>query len=232
MNYISQIRAFYDALLVRPLSAGQIALWHGLMDRCNRLGWPEWFTAANISLESSCSLSRKGIYDSRNSLKQAGLIDFRSNGTKAASYKIIVLYSTQDTAQVSTQANTQDTTQVTATLLKPKQKPKQEIRDARKEKLCFGEFEHVRMTEGEYAKLTAKYPEELVEDKVAYLDSNIQAGVKKYLGYKDHYATIGNWCRMDAGTTAKAEEAPAVIHHIPTERPRLTEGMTWQDMDV
>ena len=117
MNYISQIRAFYDALLVRPLSAGQIALWHGLMDRCNRLGWPEWFTAANISLESSCSLSRKGIYDSRNSLKQAGLIDSRSNGTKAASYKIIVLYSTQDTTQA-----TQDSVKTTQATLSEEDK--------------------------------------------------------------------------------------------------------------
>lgn len=120
MNYMSQIRAFYDVLSVKQLSAGQIALWHALMDKCNRLGWPEWFTVANITLESSCSLSRKGIYDSRNSLKQAGLIDFKSNGTKATSYRIALLYSTQDTTQTTTQDTTQATTQVTATLLKPK----------------------------------------------------------------------------------------------------------------
>ena len=119
MNYISQIRAFYDVLAVKRLSTGQIALWHALMDRNNRNGWVEWFTVANISLELSSGLSRQGIVKSRNALKQAGLIEFSSNGTKATSYKVTMLYSVQ--------AGLQDSVQDSSALYKPKTKTKKDI---------------------------------------------------------------------------------------------------------
>lgn len=141
MNYIREINAFYDLVQVKQLSTGQIALWHALMHINNKCSWAEWFTVPNLTLELISGLSRKGIYNARNTLKQHGLIDFKSNGTKATSYRMISLLNitqtstrvstqrttqenstmqniTQDTTQGTTQNTTQDTTQDSATLNK------------------------------------------------------------------------------------------------------------------
>lgn len=122
MNYIKEIKAFHDLVQIKQLSTGQIALWYALMYVNNKCAWIEWFTVPNITLELNSGLSRKGIYNARNTLKQYGIIDFKTNGTKATSYKLIsLLNNTQDSTQVytqeestlqdSTQGTTQDTTQ-------------------------------------------------------------------------------------------------------------------------
>lgn len=109
MNYIREINAFYDLVQVKQLSTGQIALWHALMHINNKCAWAEWFTVPNLTLELISGLSRKGIYNARNTLKQHGLIDFKSNGTKATSYRMISLLNiTQTSTQVSTQRTTQE----------------------------------------------------------------------------------------------------------------------------
>lgn len=106
-----QIRAFDDYRLYKQkLSAGQVSLWYTLMSINNKAGWSTWFTAANATLESLSGLSRSGIVKNRNVLKQLNLIDFSSNGRKATSYRVCVLY-TSDSAQGSTQSSVQDSTQ-------------------------------------------------------------------------------------------------------------------------
>lgn len=94
MNYLQQILAFDDyRLYEQKLSAGQIALWHALMSINNKAHWQKWFTAANLTLESLTGLSRSGINQARNSLKQSGLIDFEVLGPhKATKYSIKQLY--------------------------------------------------------------------------------------------------------------------------------------------
>lgn len=115
MNYLSQLQAFRDyQMFETKLSSGQIALWHALMQINNKCAWIEWFTAANQTLETLSGLSRSGINKNRNVLKQLGLIDFRSNGKKATSYKLFKLYtsdSTQRSVQQSTQQRVQESTQ-------------------------------------------------------------------------------------------------------------------------
>ncbi len=119
LNYIAEIKAFYDLVQVKQLSTGQVALWHALMCINNKCAWIEWFSAPNLTLELLTGLSRKGIYNARNVLKQYNLIDFRTNGTKATSYKMISLqHITQGTTQGTTQDTTQGTTQDSATLIK------------------------------------------------------------------------------------------------------------------
>lgn len=117
INYIRQVQAFNDRLLSNPLSSGQIALWHALMHINNKCTWIEWFTAANLSLEALCGLSRQGIAKSRNVLKQEGLIDFKSNGTKATSYTIKIIYR-EGTTSDSLQVGLQDSVQNSSTLVK------------------------------------------------------------------------------------------------------------------
>lgn len=57
----------------------------------NKCAWIEWFSVANITLESNTGLSRSGIIKARNALKQYGIIDFKTNGTKATNYKLFSL---------------------------------------------------------------------------------------------------------------------------------------------
>lgn len=103
MNYLKQILAFNQRQLLNPLSQGQYTLWHALMSVNNECAWQEWFTVANLRLELFTGLSRQGIDKARNTLKQLGFIDYKSNGTKATSYKITKLYddSLQDSLQDS-----------------------------------------------------------------------------------------------------------------------------------
>ncbi len=143
MNYIQQIRAFDDYRLYETkLSAGQVSLWYTLMSINNKSGWLTWFTAANSTLESLSGLSRSGIVKNRNALKQLGLIDFKSNGRKATSYRVCVLYtsnsaqgSVQDSTQESVQGSVQDSTQNSSTLIKlNKTETKQEEDDDARER--------------------------------------------------------------------------------------------------
>ena len=113
MNYLAEIKAFYDLVQVKQLSTGQIALWNALMYINNKCSWIEWFTVPNLTLELNTGMSRSGVLKARNSLKQLGLIDFKTNGTRATSYKMnTIAKSTQESNQDSKQIGKQDSKQV------------------------------------------------------------------------------------------------------------------------
>lgn len=96
MEYISQILKFNDLLLTNNLPPGQIALWYALMHINNKCSWAKWFKAANRTLELYTGLSKNGVIKARNALKQKGFIDFKSNGTSAASFELKILYGSTD----------------------------------------------------------------------------------------------------------------------------------------
>ena len=109
MNYLTEILAFNDLLLSNRMSTGQIALWYALMYIDNKCGWAEWFTAPNRTLESHTDLTRDGIAKARNALRQKGLIEFRSNGTKATAYRLVPISNRiQPCIQGSIQGRMQD----------------------------------------------------------------------------------------------------------------------------
>jgi len=92
MNYISEIKAFYDWLECNPLDATHISLWHGLMSIANKTGWREEFTVPMSTLELKTGIKRTNLYKARNKLQQAGLISFREReGRQSAIYKILSL---------------------------------------------------------------------------------------------------------------------------------------------
>ena len=115
MNYILEIKAFYDWLEVNQLSTAGIVLWHALMHIANKTGWQDNFTVAIAVLEIKTGLKKQAIINARNNLKQAGLIEFSSrNGNKSAIYKInsfVSFKETQTNTQTQTQTNTQTSTQ-------------------------------------------------------------------------------------------------------------------------
>ena len=198
MNYLAEIKAFYDLVQVKQLSTGQIALWHALMAINNKCAWIEWFTVPNIMLELNTGMSRSGVLKARNSLKQYGLIDFKTNGTKATNYKMITIAkskqeSNQDSTQESEQASKQVSTQVgkqdSNTLNKLNET--KHIKENIKKK--YGENQNVLFTDEEYEKVKAYFPKDY-EKRIQALDDYIQSKGAKY---KDFVATLKNWARRD-----------------------------------
>ena len=89
MNYIAEIKAFYDRLELNPLPSPAIALWHALMSIANKTGWQQEFTAAVSILVLKSGLNAQAIKRARNRLEQDGYITWRSRGgNQSAIYHI------------------------------------------------------------------------------------------------------------------------------------------------
>ena len=213
MNYLIEILAFMDRVIVERPSTGQICLWHALMYICNKCGWKKEFTVANSTLQMLTGLSRKGVYDAREALREKGLIDFQPNGTHATIYTLHsacafgVSESTQATTQVSTQvpsqedtqAANQESTQPSATLIKPNEaepnKTKPRTRSAslkaskrRKDTQAYAEY--VYLTPNEYDVLYKDYGTEGAARIIEILDSYKGSAGKEYT---DDNRAIKNW---------------------------------------
>lgn len=98
MNYISEIRAFYDWQVRNNLSSAAVALWHTLMYFNNgdaiRVNndwyWKVEFTVKNKTLETYTSISPKQLDLKRNELITKGRIQYRkSSGSKSGTYSMI-----------------------------------------------------------------------------------------------------------------------------------------------
>ena len=199
MDYITEIKAFYNFLGVKSLSTGQIALWHALMYINNIVGWKEWFSVENSRIEFYSGLSRSGILKARNELKQLGLIDFQLNGKRATSYKINSLQinyetskstqnSNQDSTQNSNQNSVQDGTQNSNTLKDKQNNDKTKRKKNVKKK--FGEYGHVTLTDEELEKLNADYGQEQTKKAIVFLDE--YAEMKGYK-HNSSYLAMKKW---------------------------------------
>ena len=106
MNYISEIKAFYDWLELNEVEASHISVWHGLMHIANKTGWRQEFTVPMSTLELKTGLKRGAIYKARNKLKQLGLIDYRErSGNQCSAYRItsLCLFNEHNSVTIDTQ---------------------------------------------------------------------------------------------------------------------------------
>lgn len=101
MNYIAEIKAFYDRLELNPLPSPAIALWHALMSIANKTGWQQEFTVAVSVLVLKSGLNAQAIKRARNRLEQDGFIKWRSRGgNQSAIYSMISLVVQNDIKNV------------------------------------------------------------------------------------------------------------------------------------
>ena len=108
MNYILEIKAFYDWLEVNQLSTSGIALWHALMHIANKTGWQDTFTVATAVLSTKTGLEKQAIYRARAMLQNKGLISFKTRtGNQSAMYQIHSFASFKET-QSNTQSDMQN----------------------------------------------------------------------------------------------------------------------------
>lgn len=89
MNYLAELKAFYDTLAVNPLSSHDIALWYALMSIANKSGWKNEFPVALSVLAFFSGANESTVKRSRNKLAQCGYITWRSrNGNQSAVYHL------------------------------------------------------------------------------------------------------------------------------------------------
>lgn len=101
MNYLVQIKAFYDRLEVEPLRSSEIALWYALMSINNKTAWSKTFTVASSVLCQKSGIKEANFYKARNLLQQKGYIEWKSRtGNQAAIYHLPKLYNQVPTNSV------------------------------------------------------------------------------------------------------------------------------------
>jgi hypothetical protein len=122
MNYLTEIRLFYEWLETHHLAPSSITLWHALMYTANRSGWAEQIAIPISILESRTQMTRSTIYRSREQLVNRGLIGVEVRGSSfSAIYKMFSLenmlmsqYVSQNVSQNETQSGTQNGTPTSA----------------------------------------------------------------------------------------------------------------------
>lgn len=92
MNYIIELREFYNWLETNELNAGEINLWQALMYIANKTRWEESFTVTVDTLRAKTGLSQKALYEAREKLVKKGRIQYQEETeNKSATYTIIPL---------------------------------------------------------------------------------------------------------------------------------------------
>src|SRR5699024_149121 len=98
MNYIKELNAFREFLLLNELPAGAISLWYTLMGINNVTRWQEQFNAPNAVVRQLAGLSRQGVLDARHKLIEHGLITcVQGKKGTAPQYEIHSLVQAADT---------------------------------------------------------------------------------------------------------------------------------------
>lgn len=104
MNYLAELKAFYDTLAINSLSSPDIALWYALMSIANKSGWKNEFPVVLSVLAFYSGSNESTVKRSRNKLAQCGYITWRSrNGNQSALYHMnsLVVHSEPQTVPQS-----------------------------------------------------------------------------------------------------------------------------------
>lgn len=110
MNYILEIKAFYELLELNQLHTPAIVLWHALMHMANKTGWRDNFTVAIQVLTIKTGLNKQAVLKARNELKEKGLIDFRTKSNQAATYSMKSLLQYKNECEIHTATDTANDT--------------------------------------------------------------------------------------------------------------------------
>lgn len=70
---------------------------------------------------------------------------------------------------------------------------------------CFGEFQHIKLTDEQHSKLVSEYGESVIAECIERMDSYLEQ-IGKPNKYKNFYAAIKNWIKKDSGN--KPNNAP------------------------
>ena len=89
MNYMTEIKLFYDWLETHQLTPASISLWHGLMFIANRSGWKSPLYISASLIEFRTGITRSTLKRERKKLVEAGLITVEfGKGRGRTSYRL------------------------------------------------------------------------------------------------------------------------------------------------
>ena len=108
MNYLTEIKLFYDWLETHPLSANGIVLWHGVMQIASRSGWKNPIEIPSSLLETRTHLERTTIFRARSQLVEQGLLRIHNRGGRSPCCYTIVPFSQSVVLHSATQTATQN----------------------------------------------------------------------------------------------------------------------------
>ena len=103
MNYLTEIKLFYDWLETHTLSANGIVLWHGVMQIASRSGWKNPIEIPSSLLETRTHLERTTIFRARSQLVEQGLLRIHNRGGRSPCCYTIVPFSQSVVLQSATQ---------------------------------------------------------------------------------------------------------------------------------
>lgn len=108
MNYMAEIKMFYDWLETHSLTPASISLWHGLMHIANRSGWRSPLHILSSLIELRTDISHSTLKRERAKLVEAGLlvVEF-GKGRGRTSYELRSL-SSQLVVQIEPQGEPQN----------------------------------------------------------------------------------------------------------------------------
>ncbi|MFA1820024.1 hypothetical protein ACDX78_07510 [Virgibacillus oceani] len=90
MNYMKELNAFRNWLLLHKLSSGSILLWHTLMSINNMAGWKTKFNANNTVIYQLTGLTKNNLITARKQLQEHDLIVYyKGNKSRAPVYQMV-----------------------------------------------------------------------------------------------------------------------------------------------
>lgn len=123
MNYIEQIKGFWRSHDVETYPTNVIALYFYLLEVNNKTSWSVSFKRNNSKICADLGISYPTLNNSRNRLKQSGLIDFKTqNGNANVTYTLKEFLKV--TNEVSDEVTNEVTNEVGSRLFKSKDKLK------------------------------------------------------------------------------------------------------------
>lgn len=127
MNYIEQIKGFWRSHDVETFPTNVIALYFYLLEVNNKTSWSVSFKRNNSKICADLGISYPTLNNSRNRLKQSGIIDFKTqNGNANVTYTLKNFLKV--TNEVTDEVGDEVTNEVGSRLFKSKDKLKQKTK--------------------------------------------------------------------------------------------------------
>lgn len=76
MNYISEMKTFWQLVKLSNMKTAEIVLWCKLFDLANESGWAEWFAHDNKTLAASIRVSENTMRKAREKLVERKMIEY------------------------------------------------------------------------------------------------------------------------------------------------------------
>lgn len=238
VNYLKELRSFYDYSLYNGVSTGEVALWYTLMAINNRLGWLDEFAVNNSILQQLTALSKSGLDYARNGLKQRGLIDYvPGRGNRPGKYRMISFDGNISDAVLDTMPDIVRTQNLALSghntgPLYNKELNKQKHKHKREDSPCvppsarkYGEYQNVLLSDGELDKLKSEFPSDWAA-RIERLSEYIASSGKKY---RSHLATIRSWAKKDASAHKGAAQGYPPSYDLAQLE---AQGLTVPDFDA